>query len=159
MTRKSTLPVVLVVGLLGCTSEPPSTSPPTSTAVEAPSFEGALTATPRFDAGWVVVDLQLRPGFHVYTTGETTGRPIRLELDVHTDWTSDGEAVYPEGKRKKTALGESVVVEGSAEARLKIRATSKGPGEARGVFHYQVCTDHACDRPRKLQFAVGPPPT
>lgn len=142
---------------IACAKEPPSPSSASpSAALETPDFAAAFTATPRFEADAVVVDLQLRPGFHVYTTGERTGRPIRLELLTDSAWIPGGDAQYPEGRRKKTALGESVVVEGQAEARLAVKAQRPEPGPVQGTFHYQVCTDHACDRPRKLSFAVGP---
>lgn len=124
-----------------------------------PNFETAIQIQPKFhDASSAVqVDISLRPGFHVYTVGEETGRPIRIALDDGA-WAAKGDAVYPTGTRKQTALGTSVVVEGQASARLPVESKGDAPGAVKGQFHYQVCTNEACDRPRKIPFKVQPAP-
>ena len=157
------------IGLVGCLAslalvscksegEAPAAAPSSPATDEAPSFGTAITLRPRFDASAnvVIMTAQLRPGFHVYTTGETIGRPIRLELEKDGDWKANGEPEYPAGITKTTALGTSVVVEGTAECRLPVKAAVEMPGSLHGEFHYQVCTDSACDRPRKLAFEIDP---
>lgn len=149
--------ILALTALAGCTQ---TSAPAPEAALPLPSgpdFENALTVSPRFDAEAqaVAIDLSLRPGFHVYTTGEKTGRPIRIEL-AEGAWSAKGEPSYPTGEKKTTALGTSVVVEGQATARLAVSADGEAPGLVQGSFHYQVCTDEACDRPRKKAFALTP---
>jgi DsbC/DsbD-like thiol-disulfide interchange protein len=123
----------------------------------APDFAGAITLSPRFDPATseVAVSVDLRPGYHVYTTGETTGRPLALALDPASSWRAAGEPEYPDGKKKQTSLGTSVVVEDHAEVRLAVEPkTEADPGPVRGHLRYQVCTESACDRPRELEFEL-----
>lgn len=130
----------------------PTPAPPNS------QFQEAIKIKPHFDsqAQAVVVDLELEPGYHVYTTGETTGRPIRLQLANGGDWKPAGDPVYPEGTKKSTALGNSVVLEGKVTSKLAVEPAVNEPGSLQGHFHYQVCTNRACDRPRTLDFTAEP---
>lgn len=137
---------------LGCRAEPEP--PPSTAAAPAPDFEAALQVTPRLDGDAVVVDVALEEGYHLYAPGEATGRPIAIVLNEGA-WTA-GEPDYPAGERKTTPLGPSVVIEGEARARLPVRSTEDDPGPVQGGFLYQVCTDTACDRPRKLPFSLEP---
>lgn len=145
---------------LGCEAKPtPSPRPQLQPAQEGPDFEAAINISPRFDeqANAIVVEADLQPGFHVYTLGETTGRPIRLELaNDGGDWKPAGDPEYPEGVKKTTALGTSVVLEGKLSCRLPVAPAVDAPGDLKGTFYYQVCTDQACDRPRSVPFAVAP---
>lgn len=138
--------------------QPPS-SPPTST-VKGPNFQGSIAISPSFQStegqGLVRVDVALQPGFHVYTTGESIGRPIGLELRDSPGWTA-GDAVHPEGKRKTTALGTSVVLEGQFRSELPVHPEDTAGDELKGRFRYQVCTETACDRPRSLDFELEAP--
>lgn len=140
-----------VTGLVACRS-----NPPTAESIE-PSldFTEAITIRPGFERSGpeVVVKIELADGFHVYSTGETIGRPLDIGVD-DGDWVPRSSANYPKGKVKDTSLGRSVVVEGEAEVNLPVRATVDSPGPVRGFLKYQVCTETSCDRPRKFKFEI-----
>lgn len=143
--------------LTACTeSGPPPSAPPP--AHRGPNFEAAIALSPRFDAetSAVVMQVDLRPGFHVYTTGEKVGRPIALSLAEGGGWSAAAAPSYPEGEEKTTSLGTSVVVEGSSEARLPVALSGEAPGPVKASFRYQVCTETACDRPRTHDFELTP---
>ena len=150
---------------IGCTSESPPSSPPAKTTSEAPppDFKSAFRTNFRFDAGEqaVVVDLKIEPGYHAYTIGESTGRPLKVEMASDSAFALKGDVKYPEGLKKDLPIGPSVIVEGRAKIVAPVEKRSDATdGAAKGTLRYQVCTDEACDRPRKLSFNVKvlPPP-
>lgn len=158
--------VATVLGL-GCRSEPtptpppsvPESSKPAPAARESPDWKAAFRHEVRVrveqTAPSVVVDLKVADGFHVYTVGETIGRPLRLEIDDAGDYVASGDVVYPKGTTKDLPIGRSVIVEGEAEVVAPLKAKEGvQQGRARGTFHYQVCNDEACDRPRTAAFEV-----
>ena len=128
-----------------------------------PDFTQAFKSRIRFDPGeqTIVADLDIAPGFHAYTIGEATGRPLALKLDPTSAVEHAGDVKYPKGKAKTLPIGPSVIVEGKAHivAPVKRREGAETP-EAKGTLHYQICTDEICDRPRKKAFQVKtqPPP-
>lgn len=150
-----TLALTLLVGCKSAEEPPPNAPSPEGAEApeEAPDFEDAIEIEPSFDGRTVTMHIRLKEGFHAYAPGEKTGRPIRFEPAKGTVW-SHGEAKYPEGKKKQTSMGPSVIIEKEAEASLPVSTTAPAPGPVKGRFHYQVCTDRACDRPRNLEYAL-----
>jgi hypothetical protein len=119
---------------------------------EAPKFDEAVSVAPAFDKGTgkLTVTLKLKPGFHAYAPGETIGKPV--ELAVEAPWTVDGAVQIPAGQKKDLGdLGTSVILEGDVPLTAVVKG---GSGEVKGVVTAQVCTDKACDRPKKHPFSV-----
>lgn len=140
-----------MIGLLlsACSAaEQPKSAPP--------NWAEAIQLSPRFDpnSGELSVQLKLKPGFHSYTTGETVGRPLKLSLKPGPA-ALDGPVAYPKGKRKALPTGDSVIVEGEAAVRAKLKPSGAArEGEQQASLRYQVCTDTACDRPRRFEIRV-----
>lgn len=135
---------------------------PAGSAGEMPDWASAFRHEVRFDSERkaVVVDVELKPGFHAYTVGETIGRPLKLEFAADSAYQPAGEIQYPEGETKDLPIGKSVIVHGKAAIVAPVAAKEGvSGGDARGKFQYQVCTEEACDRPRTVEFAVGVPTT
>lgn len=144
---------IFVLFLAGCPAEAPREAAPPPT--EAVDWAAAFDHEVRYDAAKkaVVVDVKIAPGFHAYTVGETTGRPLKLSVD---DPWKLGDVAYPKGLAKNLPIGKSVIVEGSASVVGPVTAPEAPPAQITGKFAYQVCTDEACDRPRSAKFAVKP---
>jgi hypothetical protein len=155
----------LTVLVFGCQKEagapaadaPPPTPAPKATGPDwAAAFKHTISADPAQNQ--VVVKVEIQPGFHAYTVGETVGKPLALEVSEESAYALDGEVQYPAGVTKDLPIGKSVIVEGQAEVRAKVKAKTDGKGMAKGTFRYQVCTDEACDRPRNVPFEVAVSP-
>lgn len=117
-----------------------------------PDFANAIELVPAFDKATskVTVTLKIKPGFHAYAPGEPTGKPVELAVDA--PWTVEGTVAIPEGKKKDLGeLGTSVILEGDVPLTAVVKG---GTGEVKGTVAAQVCTDKACDRPKKHPFAV-----
>lgn len=148
----------LLVLILGCPAEAPESTSHTREGAP-PDWASAF----RQEAAWdeareaVVVTVRLAPGFHAYTTGEETGRPLRIELDPTSPRVLDGSPEYPKGVERQLAVGRSVIVEGTARIVAPTRPREEGSAADRveGKLHYQVCTDEACDRPRSARIALA----
>ena len=133
---------------------------PTEAAGEMPDWAAAFKHEIRFDAEKkaVVVAVELKPGFHAYTVGETIGRPLKLEFSEKSAYQPTGDIQYPAGETKDLPIGKSVIVHGKAEIVAPVAAKPAAPGaSATGKFQYQVCTEEACDRPRTVDFEVAVP--
>jgi hypothetical protein len=118
----------------------------------APDFANALEVVPSFDkaASKVTVTLKIKPGFHAYAPGESTGKPVELAVDA--PWAVDGAVGIPAGTTKDLGdLGTSVILEGDVPVTAVVKG---GAGEVKGTVTAQVCTDKACDRPKKHPFTV-----
>ena len=151
------LSLLSIAWLSGCTKDT-SVSQTAATPVAALDFQEAISFKPTFDgaAQAVIMQVNLKPGYHIYTTGETIGRPVRMELQTGGDWKPTGEIEYPTGSKKVTSLGTSVVVEHKAMTRMPVAPAVDEPGKLIGRFFYQVCTNEACDRPRSTDFELDP---
>ncbi len=126
--------------------------PITDAAPAAPDFEHSVDVAPAFDkaSNTLTVTLKLKPGFHAYAPGEEVGKPVELAVDA--PWTVDGAVNIPKGTPKDMGeLGKSVILEGDVPLSAKLKG---GSGEIKGVVTAQVCTDKACDRPKKHPFSV-----
>lgn len=143
---------IFVLFLVACPKEE-AEAPRAAAEPAAIDWAEAFSHEVAYDAerGAVVVDVHVAPGFHAYTTGEETGRPLKLTIDP--PWTLD-DVTYPEGKTKNLPVGKSVIVEGDAEIVGKVSSKTPAPKIA-GTVAYQVCTDAICDRPRKAAFEIG----
>jgi hypothetical protein len=157
----------LMAGLAACPAEPDDgfgkARPVTNTGmvhkpapVEAPppDFNSAVAITPTFDKGTgeLVVVLKIKPGFHAYAPGEEVGKPVALSVDGSGGWAVDGAVQIPAGTKKDLGeLGVSMTLEGDVSLRAKL---VPGAGAISGVVEAQVCTDKACDRPRKHPFSI-----
>lgn len=118
----------------------------------APDFANALQLVPAFDKATskLTVVLKIKPGFHAYAPGETVGKPVDVAVDA--PWAIEGAVQIPAGTTKDLgALGTSVILEGE----IPLSVTVKGAiGDVHGSVMAQVCTDTACDRPKKHSFTV-----
>lgn len=118
----------------------------------APDFGTAIEVVPVFDKATskVTVTLKIKPGFHAYAPGEAVGKPV--DLEVEAPWTVDGAVQIPAGTKKDLGeLGTSVILEGDVPLTVTVKG---GAGEVKGNVMAQVCTDKACDRPKKHAFTV-----
>jgi hypothetical protein len=150
--------VLVVIGLvgMGCRAERAAEAP--NPGNQAPDFQSAFDYDVGLREGAIVVRFEVADGFHVYTVGETVGKPLELELDERSDAALSGPVSYPKGITKDLSIGRSVIVEGHGEVRAPIhvpRATEAGRVmKATGRFRYQVCTEESCDRPRSSSFEL-----
>ena len=98
----------------------------------------------------MTVTLKIKPGFHAYAPGEPTGKPVELAVDA--PWTLEGAPTIPAGTTKDLGdLGTSVILEGDVALTAVVKG---GSGDVKGTVSAQVCTDKACDRPKKHPFTV-----
>ena len=119
-------------------------------APATPDFEHALDVVPSFAAGKLTVTLKIKPGYHAYAPGEEIGKPVAMTVDA--PWTIDGAVQVPEGQKRDLGdLGKSVILEGDVPLTAAVKG---GSGDVKGVVEAQVCTDKACDRPKKHPFTV-----
>jgi hypothetical protein len=130
----------------------------------APDFASAFKHSERWDPAKkaVVVELTVSPGYHAYTTGESTGKPLLVEIAADSDLVSAGDVEYPKGTEKNLPIGRSVIVEGNAHIYAPVApkpGAVEGPKKAKGTLRYQVCTEKVCDRPRTVPIAVDVPST
>jgi hypothetical protein len=160
------LVVFAALAAMGCREranpkdEPPPSKPRAAEVAEAvqqapTDWDSAIRIDVRYDAARqaVVAALQIAPGFHAYTTGETIGRPLELKIAPESELKAEGEPTYPQGVTKDLPIGRSVIVEGSAEVVAKLASPAAGK-KANGTLAYQVCTDEACDRPKTKPWTV-----
>jgi DsbC/DsbD-like thiol-disulfide interchange protein len=116
-----------------------------------PDFQGALRMSPSYEGGELVVSVALKPGFHAYAPGESIGKPVALAVKEEGGWQAESVLV-PEGKTKDLGeLGKSQVLEGTFPLKAKVTG---GEGALKAVVDIQVCTENACDRPRKHELSV-----
>jgi hypothetical protein len=119
-----------------------------------PDFTTAMTMAQKYDAttGELVVTLSLKDGFHAYAPGEEIGKPVRMSVAEAGGWKVEGDVKMPAGKTKDLGeLGKSQVLEGAIPVSALVKG---GSGEIQGEVEVQICTDNACDRPRKHAFKV-----
>lgn len=127
---------------------------------DGPRWDTALTYSARVDGAQkaLLVDVVIAPGFHAYTEGETVGKPLALELAADSAVAGAGPVVYPKGVAKDLPVGRSMIVEGRAQILAPLALPDGSAGKSvTGTFRYQVCTDTACDRPRKVELAAAVP--
>lgn len=119
-----------------------------------PDWAAALAVVPAYDAATqtLTVVLKIKPGFHAYGPGEEVSKPIAMGLKEGSTWSVDGAVTIPQGVEKDLgALGKSVILEGDVVMTAKLKP---GTGAIEGIVEAQVCTDKACDRPRKHPITI-----
>lgn len=119
-----------------------------------PDWGSALAVVPAYDQASqsLTVVLKIKPGFHAYAPGETVSKPVAMTVNADNGWAVDGDVAIPAGQKKDLGeLGTSVILEGDVPLKAKLKG---GPGAISGVVEAQVCTDKACDRPRKHTFTI-----
>jgi hypothetical protein len=119
-----------------------------------PDWASALAIVPAYDEATqtLTVTLKIKPGFHAYGPGEEVSKPLAFALKEGSSWTVDGPVHIPAGQKKDLgALGTSVIVEGDVAITAKLKP---GTGAIEGVVEAQICTDKACDRPRKHPITI-----
>lgn len=149
----------LTVGLAACPAPESTSAPKPAPTKGPPNWKQGFQYKVRHDAKAqsLIVDLKLAPGFHAYTTGETIGKPVAVELTPQSAKVLAAPVAYPKGQTKDLPLGRSVILEGEEQIRagLKPNPDASASSKILGTFHYQICTDEACDRPRKEKFEVS----
>ena len=119
-----------------------------------PDWASAVTVVPAYDASTstLLVVLKIKEGFHAYAPGEEVSKPVAVSVDATNGWAVEGAVDIPAGKKKDLGtLGTSVILEGEVPIKAKL---TKGSGAISGVVDVQVCTDKACDRPKKHPFTI-----
>lgn len=129
-------------------------SPSVSVEPEAPDWTSAFRYQVKAEGDRLWVDFQVQEGFHVYTQGETVGRPLELEVGEDSPVGLAGDVRYPKGKEKNLTIGRSVTVEGAGRVEAPLANAPPDGATVRGIFRYQVCSDRMCDRPRSAPFEV-----
>jgi hypothetical protein len=127
-------------GTIGKPAPPPS---------QPPDFANALTLEPRYADGKLTVVMKLKPGYHAYAPGEEIGKPV--SMSVEPPWAAEGVTVPAGTKKDLGDLGTSMILEGDVPLTAVVTG---GSGEIKGTVEAQVCTDKACDRPKKHTFSV-----
>ncbi|MBI5494126.1 MAG: hypothetical protein HY904_03810 [Deltaproteobacteria bacterium] len=164
------------LSLLLAACQPPSAPPPARADAPVPDkslmggkpqagaptagktpFEDAIRISMAFDAAAsaVVAKVHLEPGFHAYGAGETTGKPLMLEVTGNA-WNVKEVQMPPAQKKDLGELGSSFVITGDAEVRAVLAAAGPARPPVEGRLHYQVCSEKACDRPRSIPFKLNP---
>lgn len=156
--------LALALALAACKADPaqaPAAAPAPKAATapvedQMPDWKAAFSHHVAFDpaAKAVTVHVKVAPGFHAYTVGETTGKPMLLTIAEDSEFGLEGDVKYPSGVTKDLPVGRSVIVEGEAEISAQVTPKSDAAKTVKGSFRYQVCTDEACDRPRTAPFAL-----
>ncbi len=145
------------VALMGCPT--PAAEPEAPPRKGPPNWKQGFQYKIRHDAEAqkLVIDLKLAPGFHAYTTGETIGKPVSVELAPTSARMLAAPVSYPKGQTKDLPLGRSVILEGEEQIRAELapNQSASASSKIQGTFHYQICTDEACDRPRKEGFELA----
>lgn len=152
---------LLCAAPLACKSEAsiPKTKPPAVAPAKAPpkiDWKSAFKHSERYAAPdkTLMVEVDVAPGFHAYTLGETIGKPLMVTIDPESGYGLAGEITYPKGKVKNLPVGRSVIVEGKAVIKVPVGKLDGKDNKIKGKLRYQVCTDDSCDRPRTVPFTV-----
>jgi hypothetical protein len=132
----------------GMVTRPQDVPPP------PPDWASALIVVPAYDQATqsLTVLLKIKEGFHAYGPGEEVSKPVSMTVDATNGWAVDGDVVIPAGQKKDLgALGVSVILEGDVPLKARLKP---GTGGISGSVEVQVCTDKACDRPKKHAFSI-----
>ena len=119
-----------------------------------PDWASALTVVPAYDQAnqSLLVLLKIKPGFHAYGPGEEVSKPVAMTVTPMNGWSVAGAVDIPAGQKKDLGtLGTSIILEGDVPVKAKL---TPGTGAIEGIVEVQVCTDKACDRPRKHPFTI-----
>ncbi|HJZ72537.1 MAG TPA: protein-disulfide reductase DsbD domain-containing protein [Vicinamibacterales bacterium] len=128
--------------------------------MEVTSFSTDATVAPGTHFS-IVVDVQPKPGMHVYAPGVTGYRPVNLTIDP-ARWIALSAAIYPPSEDyhfkpldehvpvyvRRFRIAEDVVVDASPEAQNALKDISSI--KLRGVLSYQACDDRVCFSPQTV---------
>lgn len=91
---------------------------------------------------------------HAYAPGEKIGKPIDLTISTKNGWVQRATPIIPAGEKKDLgSLGETHVLTGKITVKQKLTI---GDGEGEALLYLQICTEHACDRPRIHNLVLQP---
>lgn len=157
---RMTFALSLLAATAACTQDNATPAAQTQAPTRAqamPDWANAISHTVDFDAAGNAVKVQVtvKDGFHAYTVGETTGKPLLLKISDDSEYALAGAVNYPKGKVKELPVGTSVIVEGQAQVTASVKAKTETAKTLRGSFKYQVCSNEACDRPRTKKFEIS----
>lgn len=153
---------LVMLAATACRDDAPSPNPSTTALTpkleQGPAWDTALTYGARYDAAQkaLVVSVDIAPGFHAYTEGETIGKPLLLGIAADSEVALGGAIQYPKGVTKDLPVGRSVIVERHADIVAPLADPVAGKA-VRASLRYQVCTETACDRPRTVTVAATVP--
>ncbi|MBN9691790.1 MAG: hypothetical protein J0M24_16235 [Verrucomicrobia bacterium] len=164
-----TLPVILLVDLAGCSSQPPpengplTSQAPSEPAVPTPDQPVVVTVSslPRVvkagESFEVQVIVELAAGYHIYATQGVRGpfTPTALEFTFPEEVESLGTWGAPEPKRDPS--GEPSYWGKAVFSRLLRVRTNVPPGalSIKGKFQYQACTEELCWPPRSTLLVTS----
>ena len=99
----------------------------------------------------LVIEVELRPGVHVYAPGVEGYIPIAWTLEESPAYKAGEVQLPPARKLYLQAIDETVpVYEGRFRLTREIEAKAPGPLEINGTLRYQACDDQMCYKPEKL---------
>jgi len=122
------------------------------TVVHGRQADATPSATVRDAAhATLILDIELRPGVHVYAPGVENHIPIAWTLDESPAYRTHDIAMPPARRLYMQAIDETVpVYEGRLRLTREIDIHAKTPLEITGSLRYQACDDQMCYRPEKL---------
>jgi len=135
----------LLVACGGDTTPPPSAPPvavPATAKQQLPDWDKAVALKAARSADGAHLAFKVEDGFHVYGAKEQTSRPLRVEVDGHTD----AVATVPDGEPKAVAgvPDPAYVLKGTIPIDVAVPGAEGGLS---GSLHYQVCTNTLCSMP------------
>jgi hypothetical protein len=150
-----------ILTLANCKCKPeqpaPEPAPKSAQAPDVVDFPNAFSWTQTYDVATqtLLVRVALKDGYHAYAPGEKVGRPVELVVAGDKGWKLESAPLLPKGETKVVGeIGPTQVLEKSFEISAKV---TRGTGPLVGTLKMQLCTDHACDRPRDHAFSVDVP--
>ncbi len=99
----------------------------------------------------LTLDVELKPGVHIYAPGAEGYIPISWTLDDSTAYKT-GAVELPEARKLYLqAIDETVpAYEGRIRISRKVTIAAPGPLNIDGFLRYQACDDQMCYKPEKL---------
>ena len=102
---------------------------------------------------WVVVKMNIHPGYHTYARVAATDpyMPTTLKFILPEGWKEVEELQVPSFKELNEA--GTMIYEGEVVFRQEIKG--KGKGEIKCMVEYQCCNDFICMPPGKVELRVA----
>ena len=101
---------------------------------------------------WVVVKMNIHPGYHTYARVASTDpyMPTALQFTFPEGWGEAEKLLWPVSKKLNEA--GTRYYEGEVVFRQEIKG--KGKGEVHCTVEYQCCNDYICMPPGKVELNV-----